>query len=130
MDLKKIDTLKLAEDGFKYTFIMPNSQEETDIVIDLYGVGSKAYKEAVAKRDEYFRKTNKITEEKLNDFRIQILAKCTRGWEGIEEADTAGKLAAVKFSYEEALRIYAAYPLIADGVDGAIHSVVERLEKN
>lgn len=130
MDLKKIDTLKLAEDGFKHTFLMPNTNEETDIVVDLFGVGSKAYKEAVAKRDEYFRKNNKITEESLQTFRIQILAKCTRGWEGIEETDETGKVGSVKFSYDEAVRIYSEYPLLADQVDTAIHSVVERLEKN
>jgi len=127
MDLKKIDVIAAAEKGFEFTIKEP-SGDETDIVIEVLGAHSRIYKQENAKIEAYkeqqWKRGKQPDQEILEEKHIAMFAACTKGWKGIEED---GK--AVPFSKEEAVRIYAAYPVIANQVIEAVHNVVGQLEK-
>jgi hypothetical protein len=127
MDLKKIDTITAAEKGFTFTFIDPTTGDDSDLVIEVIGAGSRTYKQAVAKIEAYksqcYKRGKTPEDDVLEEKHIELLAACTKGWKGLEED---GK--AVPFSVDEAKRIYAAYPLLIQQVSEAIHNVVAQLE--
>jgi len=126
MDLKNIDTIAAAEKGFTHTFILPNGSD-SDLKVTVLGAGSRAYKQAMAKIEAYKQqcyKRNKTPEDEvLEEMHIKMLASCTKSWEGVEED---GK--EVKFSADEAIRVYTAYPLLSNQVIEAIHNVLAQLE--
>ena len=129
MDFKKLDVIGVAEKGFDYVFIDPRDGTETDVVISVIGAGSRTYKQADAKIEAYkaqcYKRGKSPDDEVLEDLNIKLVASCTRDWKGVEED---GK--PIKFSYDEAVRMYKAYPLLTNQVIGAIHDVVNQLEGN
>lgn len=129
MDFSTVDTLAAAEKGFDYTFIHPVTKEETDCVISVIGAGSRPYKQAMAKIEAYknnqFKRGKSPDDEVLEELHVEMLAKCTKGWKNVQEG---GK--DVPFNYENAKRMYSAYPVMANQVLEAIHNIEEMLEKN
>jgi hypothetical protein len=126
MDLKKFDTIGVAEKGWDCVIIDPETKEDTDMVVHLYGAGSKAYKQAMSGLDAYktlcVSRGKAIDVEKVKEYLIDVNVKCTRGWEGFEEEDKE-----LPFSPETARRIYTDYPLIWEQVHDSIHDVVSQL---
>lgn len=125
MDLKNFDTISAAEKGFTYT-VLDFDEVETDIKIDVLGVGSRVFKQAKQKidsRESMAAKRNKpLSEDESNDLWIELLAKCTKGWQNVEED---GKK--VDFSYDNAVEVYTNYPFIRNQVLSAIHDLKSML---
>lgn len=118
LDLAKVNFSEKAEVGYEFELRMPSTDEPLGAFIKVRGVDSpkvKAYgkkvfremqvKEAQAKRKG--REPDQITIEEAEDLAIESAVVRTIGWRGIEED---GK--EVKFSEENAARIYREYPFI------------------
>lgn len=118
LDLAKVNFSEKAEVGYEFELRMPGTDEPLGAFIKVRGVDSpkvKAYgkkvfremqvKEAQAKRKG--REPDQITIEEAEDLAIESAVVRTIGWRGIEED---GK--EVKFSEENAARIYREYPFI------------------
>lgn len=128
MDLKQFDTISAAEKGFTYA-VLDFDEVETDIKIDVLGVGSRVFKQAKQKidnREAMAAKRGKpIEEDESNELWIELLAKCTKGWQNVEEG---GKK--VEFSYDNAVDIYTKYPFIRNQVLAATHDLRKMIEGN
>lgn len=129
MDFKKeMDTLAAAEKGFTYT-VVDLDDNDTDCTVDVLGVGSRVFKQAKQRIDnqesQAAKKGKTLDEDLSNDLWVELLAKCTKGWKNVEED---GK--PVEFSYDNAVRMYTAYPYLRNQILAAIHDVKSMLEKN
>jgi len=123
MDFSTRDVLAVAEKGFDFTWIDPVTGKETDTVISLLGAGSRVHKQAAARLDNYNNtcaRAGKMPDaEHIKDLITDLTAKCTTNWENVSEG---GK--DVPFSYENAVRMYKAYPVLREPVFEAIHNVI------
>ncbi len=127
MDLKSFDTIEAAERGYTYT-VLDFDEQETDIKISVLGVGSRIFKQAKQKIDSQealaTRRGKPLTEDQSNDLWIDLLAKCTKGWENVE---VDGKK--IEFSYDNAVDIYGKYPFIRNQTLSSIHNLKAMLEQ-
>lgn len=131
MDIKQFDVKAAVEKGFVYTVKVPygeNAGDDSDMTLDVYGVGSKAFEDASAAIDAYqnkcWSKNKPVDKEHLKTLNIDLIAACVRGWTGIEED---GK--AVPFNRENTKRVFNDYPWLAEQAVTAIGNVSEMLEK-
>lgn len=129
MDFKKnFDTLSAAEKGFTYTYTDWDGND-TDVKIDVIGVGSRIYNQAKAKIEaaevKAKSKGKALDDDVANDMWVDLLAKCTKGWVNVEDD---GK--EIVFSYENAVKMYTAYPTLRNQVLGAIHDIRSMVEGN
>ena len=127
MDFKKnFDTINAAEKGFTYIYLDWDGNE-TDCTIDVIGVGSRIFNVAKAKIDAAEAKARSkgktLDDETSNELWIDLLAKCTKGWKNVEED---GK--PVEFSYENAVKMYTAYPPLRNQVLNAVHDIRAMIE--
>lgn len=125
-ELRKFDVITAAEKGM--TFHVKDADGfETDIQIDVVGVGSKIYKVEKAKIDQELqiaaRRDKPLPEDVENELWIEMLAKCTKGWKNIE---LDGK--SVEYSFEKAVEIYRDFPFIRNQVLEQIHNIKGMLE--
>lgn len=136
MDISKINIVKAATDGIDVDIVNPSTNEKTDLKIRVTGAMSTAYKDDIfilQAEIEDFKDSNKVADdatkkqqaeyqlkvEKFDDaLTAKFLAKYTIGWEGLEEN---GKT--VKFSKEEAERIYLEYPIISSQIQRAMTDI-------
>lgn len=128
MDFKKFDVINAAETGFTY-ILKDFDGIDQDASVDVVGIGSRIHKQAMKKIEDQegiFAKRGKtMPTEQSDELYIEMLAKCTKGWKGIEED---GKV--VEFSFENAIRMYTDYPFLRNQVLQATHDLKSMLEKN
>ena len=109
-----INSLIANEKGAKLHIIHPATNEETGIMITLVGADSVEWKTAMRsiRTRSLQNGKRKISDEEAESMPFEMLAAVTLDWDGVEEN---GK--PIKFSKEEALRIYKTVPVIAEQVD-------------
>lgn len=118
MDLSLLDSKKGANEGRELIIVNPATGLETDIMITLAGIDSDIYqaidREAARKRFKLLsrRQELKLTPEEIEEERLDMLAKCTLGWSGLQENGQD-----MPYSYANARRIYQNYPVIRRQVD-------------
>ena len=105
MDLKNFD-ISAGETGVELT-ILDLDNKPTDIKIKVLSFHGKKGREVFL---ETLRKTN--ADGTLAKSQSEILAGLTVGWKGISEGEKE-----LKFSREEAVRVYETYPIIAGQVE-------------
>lgn len=119
MDLKKLDSVAACERGMEVV-IKDELDQPTDIVITVVGVDSSTYRREHARlqaKIEMAKKRGKPLEgEELEALYIELSAKCTTGWTGIEKG-----VIPIPFDAAAALEIYTAYPLIKTQVFVALY---------
>jgi len=128
MDFKNFDTISAAEKGFTYAFLDWDGNE-TDVTIDVIGVGSRVFNQAKARIDAAETKAKSrgkpMDDDTSNALWVDLLAKCTKGWKNVEED---GK--EVPFNYDNAVRMYTAYPPLRNQVLAAIYDIRSMVEGN
>lgn len=109
-----ISALITKEEAVDCEIFHPVTGESTGIIIKLLGSDSKEWKQAARaiKARAIKQGKKKLSDEEMEQMPYELLASVTVGWEGLEEN---GKK--VKFSKEEAKRIYETVPIIAEQVD-------------
>ena len=121
-DIRKIDTKAAAERGM--TFPLKWNDEEVGINISVVGAGSAAYKKHKAIVDGKIASAEKrgkaLSDDEKNSLYMVLAANCTTGWTGMvldgEE---------IKFSVENALKVYEEFPVIGTQVIANIYNIVE-----
>lgn len=109
-----ISALKPMEKGASLHIVHPATGEDTGIVITLLGTDSVEWKSCAREiKNRTLRNgKRKLSDDEMEALPYEMLAAVTLGWEGLEEG---GK--PVKFSKEEAMRIYRDVPVIGEQVD-------------
>lgn len=113
-DLAKLDTSKTAEEGAELHVAHPATGEDLGIKISLIGMDSKTFRDISKSRAtaSLKKKSRDIDLYQGEAESIDLLAKCTKGWEGITEDGIE-----VKFSYENAVKLYTKYLWLKEQVD-------------
>lgn len=114
MDLKNFD-ISAGETGVELTILDPDNKP-TDIKIKVLSFHSR-------KGREVFMNTVKENKSAAQST-LEVMAGLTVGWSGISEN---GK--ELKFSPDEARRIYETYPLIANQVERFVENARNFLKK-
>ena len=118
MDLSRFDSKSLAEGGVKLELLDPVTKAPTGAALILYGADSLIHKEArreLDARNKGLGRELSPTEREVQT--CELLARCTNGWEGLEEK---GK--AIPFSQKKAEELYLTYPELADRAAAFIFS--------
>lgn len=129
MDISKLNIVKACNDGVDVEILNPLNNEPTGLKIRVIGAMSNNYRDDMVlllAEIEDFKEQNKLpenaTKRQIAEFQLKVekfdddltakfLAKYTIGWEGMEEN---GK--EIKFSQDEAKRIYIEYNLIRNQI--------------
>lgn len=133
MDIRSIDIVGTARDGYELDVIHPVTNESTGIKITVIGAMTPSYRDdmhlLMADIDD-FRDSLRIDEAKSKKEKAELqnkltayddkktaelLAKYTKGWTGMVED---GK--PLEFSQETAARVYLEYPIIRGQVQKAM----------
>lgn len=120
MNLSQLDTKAAANEGAKLELRDVNGVpvlkgDGNPVTITLLGKDSDTFikaENAATNRRLAQGARLKLTAESLKAEAISTLARCTVGWDGvgIEEDETP-------FSYENAVRLYTAFPFVFEQVD-------------
>ena len=113
-DLATLDTSKVAEEGAELHVAHPATGEDLGIKISLIGMDSKTFRDIskIRATASLKKKSRDIDLDQGEAESIDLLAKCTKGWEGITEDGIE-----VPFSYENAVKIYTKYLWLKEQVD-------------
>lgn len=113
-DLATLDTSKVAEEGAELLVEHPTTGEDFGIKITLIGTDSKTFRDLSKSRAtaSLKKKSRDIDFDQGEAESIELLAKCTKGWEGITEDGIE-----VPFSYENAVKLYTKYLWLKEQVD-------------
>ena len=113
-DLAKLDTAKVAEEGAELRVAHPTTGEDLGITITLIGTDSKTFRDISKSRATATlkKKTREIDLDQNESDAVDLLAKCTKGWNGITEN---GK--EVVFSYDNAVQLYTKYLWLREQID-------------
>lgn len=118
MDLSRFDSKRLAEDGVKCELLDPITKAATGAALILYGADSSIHKEARRELDARNKALARELAPAEREAQVcELLARCTKGWEGLEEG---GK--PIPFSQKKAAELYEQYPEIADRAAAFIFS--------
>jgi hypothetical protein len=117
MELNRLDTKKLANDGAWMRVINIATGEETDIEILLAGVDSESFREARRnwenkRRDKLEKGAGLPTADELENQRLATLVACTLDWRNVEMDGQA--LACNKLT---ARHVYLNFPWLREQVD-------------
>lgn len=124
VDLSSIDTVKGANEGFDVQIYHPGTNEDLGITIRVLGKDSDEFqkksreqsKKRMAKMSKGgFRSTAAVPVEEIERDGLELLAACTKSWDGIV---VDGK--AVDCTQPNAIDIYERFPWIKEQVDTAI----------
>lgn len=111
MKLSEFDSKTRADEGVKMPLLHPVTKQETNAGLILFGADSAVHKQARKEIDARNRALGRQpTSEEVNAQVIELLARCTKGWYGIDGED--GKPA--PFSQDAAAAAYTAFPELAD----------------
>lgn len=100
--------------GEELTLVSPTTGEEIPVTITLAGMDSETFRHAqnaIANRRINGRR-KKISVEELNRESIEILARCTLGWQGIVMDGQE-----LSSDVENAVKVYTRFPWIKEQVD-------------
>ena len=113
-DLATLDTAKVAEEGAELRVAHPTTGEDLGIKISLIGMDSKTFRDISKARAtaSLKKKSRDVNFDQGEAESIELLAKCTKGWEGITEDGIE-----VPFSYENAVKLYTKYLWLKEQVD-------------
>ena len=113
-DLAKLDTAKVAEEGAELRVAHPTTGEDLGITITLIGTDSKTFRDISKSRAtaSLKKKTREIDLDQNESDAVDLLAKCTKGWNGITEN---GK--EVVFNYDNAVKLYTKYLWLREQID-------------
>lgn len=119
MDLSKYKTAEEHSRGFECEIYEPDTGKSSGLVISAHGPDSPEFRKAMRKKMIMLSSEDgkEIDFETREAVLCQFLADITIGWSGIE---IDGK--PLEFSKAEALRVYAAYPFIANQLNAAANS--------
>lgn len=110
MDIRQFDSVTNASAGMRLVLIDPVTKQDKGAGLILFGADSSVHKQARKEIDARNRAAGRApTQEELTDQTAELLARCTRGWWGLEEGRED-----IPFSQEKAKQIYLAYPEIAE----------------
>ncbi len=110
MDIKRFDSVTNAEAGMTLVLADPVTKKDDGAGLILYGADSSIQKAARKEIDARNRALGRaLTPEEAAEQTIELLARCTKGWFGLEEG---GK--PIPFSQDRAKEVYRGYPEIAD----------------
>lgn len=120
MDLSKLDVVTAADEGALLTLKHPVDEstletEKGPMQILLVGTDSSTYRNILKNRARQRLNQKKSTKIDLDEAElkgIQLLAKCTLDFINILDD---GKY--VKYTYEDAIKLYQKYPWIKEQVD-------------
>lgn len=121
MDIAKLDTRKLAEQGFDLTIVDPNG-DKTEIVITVRGADSVTYREKFTelrrRANNQINKTHKIVRSvgEQDADNLELLVAATVTWRGIEMDGSP-----LVYSEQNARQLYTDFPAIGEQVDRAIN---------
>lgn len=115
MDLSTL----LPADSAPVVILHPTTNEPTDIVINMFGQDSAAYKNAIKERAriQMAEKKKPVDLDEAERKGIALVAAATAGWSGITEN---GKT--IEFSQAAAVYIYTKYIWIREQAEAAIYS--------
>jgi len=110
MDLNALSTTEKAGSGFKMEIVNPATGVPTDASITIVGIDSKVYQEAQHRiANKRMKRMNNrgslkfnLTSEEVEIESIELLARCTLGWDNIDWEGSP-----LKFSLENAKMIYS-----------------------
>ena len=113
-DFTKLDFAAKAEEGAVMQVKNPLTGEALGATITLIGTDSKAFRDLAKQRATAALKRTKEEQESfdVDASSVELLAKCTLAWSGIEEG---GK--SVEFSQENAVKMYSKYHWLKEQVD-------------
>ena len=113
-DFTKLDFATKAEEGAVMQVKNPLTGEALGATITLIGTDSKAFRDLAKQRATAALKRTKEEQEDYDSDAslIEMLAKCTLAWSGIEEGAKA-----VEFSQENAVKMYSKYQWLKEQVD-------------
>lgn len=114
-DLSIFDYETKAEQGFDVDILHPATAKPTGITINLVGKDSQTFERAQTKFQRAMKDVADDDRDAALKASCQLLADCTRGWDGLDEN---GK--PVKFTTAAAVDIYTRYKGIREQVDRAI----------
>lgn len=137
MNLNKLDTIAAANKGMSF-FVKDLDGVETDIEISIVGVGGKVHKEAINICNYEIAQLEKgkapttptaiaALEEAKEACHIVCIAKCMTGWKNLQENDKD-----IPFSFDKAVEVLTAYPIIKHSVweaRGDVQGFLERHNK-
>lgn len=120
MDLRKLDTVKAANQGATLEITHPGTGDVLDgMTITLLGSDSDIYRKEVRKRTEQNlnnrKKQSKVDLEEAEIRGCELLAKLTKSWTGIEEGKQE-----VECTFDNAVRIYREYRWIREQCEAFI----------
>ena len=137
MNLDEFDLQKAVEDGLEVVITYPadnkskgiKAGEPSDMKVKVKGVGSESFKKGVSAFNAYMEECSKDgkepEDEKKREFTAKMLAECAEDWENVK---AQGK--DVKFSKENAFKLFHKHEWLAGQVANAIMDVDTMLEKN
>jgi hypothetical protein len=110
MEISRFDSVTRADQGVELKLVDPVTKGETGAALILYGADSAVYKSVRKEIDAKNKALGRaLSAEEISDQTVELLARCTKGWAGLE----AGRKE-ILFSQEKAREIYKAYPEIAE----------------
>ncbi len=110
MEIGRFDSVKRAEEGVDLVLLDPVTKADTGAALVLFGMDSSFYKAARAELDARNKALGRpLSPEETRDQTAELLARCTKGWRGLDEN---GK--EIPFSQAKAKELYLAYPELAD----------------
>lgn len=116
-DLSTLNVVEAANKGTVVDITHPVSGEVLGIKITVAGSDSDIYRKAQRQilNKRLAQRAVKTKAEEIENESLELLVKCTLGWEGVEEAG-----APIPFSAEAARSLYKKYPWLREQVDTAI----------
>lgn len=109
MEIKDIYTLEDHEAGSDIVITDPRTGKDTDFVITVMGVDSKAFRKA---NGAAMRKVLMQKDIDTDSETAEVLASITLGWKGLTDNGEE-----VEFSKDKAIALYTNAPYIADQVN-------------
>lgn len=119
-NLSKFNTVDRANAGVEIELKDLTTGGKSGAFITIYGMDGEQYAEAKEERarDMLARTsagvTTTLTKEERAMFTATTLARCTKGWRGIESEED-GK--PIPFSLDAAIQLYLRYPAIQDQIN-------------
>lgn len=125
---KSLDTVAAAEKGFEYTFVDPIRDVETDVKINVVGIGSRVHKQAKATFDQKMEQLKKacaprpIPQDEEDALLSELVAKCTTGWVNVSD-----KGVEIPWSVDNAADMFYRYPVLRGAVTAALFDLKSML---
>lgn len=113
-DLASLDTAARAEEGAPLAITHPTTGEAIGITITVVGTDSDTYQKARRKlADKRIQQRKaKLSIEDIENENIEMLARCTKGWDGVVVDGEAKPC-----TFSNAVELYKRFPWVREQVD-------------